>query len=80
VDSTNSDSLWAVDPLGQFSLVARTGSVVGVGGGERVVSQFDVATTQYETNGWNEFLVPTALSDLGHSCRGTLPPGVFTRG
>jgi hypothetical protein len=65
VDSTNNDSLWAVDPLGQFSLVARTGSAVALGGGDRVVSKIDVATTQYETNGWNDIPAPASLSDLG---------------
>jgi hypothetical protein len=38
VNSANNNSLWAVDPLGQFSLVARTGMTVSGTGGTRVVT------------------------------------------
>ena len=38
VDSTNGDSLWAVDPLGQFTLVARTGTTLSTPQGNRVVT------------------------------------------
>jgi hypothetical protein len=66
VDSSNNISLWAVDPLGQFSLVARTGSLMDVAGEQRVVSQIFASTTQYETNGWNDIPAAASLSDSGH--------------
>lgn len=43
VSSANSDSLWSVDPLGQFTLVARTGMTVSGAGGSRVVTGLGVS-------------------------------------
>jgi hypothetical protein len=67
IDSTNNASLWAVDPLGQFSLVARTGSAVNVGGGTGVVTNVFVSTTQYDVPGFVDIPAPPSLSDTGQA-------------
>lgn len=72
VDSTNNDTLWAADPLGRFSLVARTGSAVGIGGGgERVVRTIGVSAMNFDQPpGFTAIPMPAALSDSGQVAYG----------
>jgi hypothetical protein len=67
MNSTNNASLWAVDPLGQFTLVARAGSSLVVEGAERVVSAISAWTTDYGSATPGSFPAPAALSDSGQA-------------
>jgi len=65
VSSANSDSLWSVDPLGQFTLVARTGMTVSGAGGSRVVTGLGVSAMPPLQDAQGMPSTPRALSDGG---------------
>jgi hypothetical protein len=59
VDATNNSALWAIDSLGHFQLIARTGATLTIDGAKRVVKQVTLSMP------YNQEAAAPAMNDAG---------------